>query len=107
MKWPDSRSIESNGPMAIHVPKIVESMGSAAVARYVEFFTADDPQPRDESSLHACSAGFFSWCEQHGIDFQDIQPIVIGTYVEYQHSRLAPPTVKLHLAAIKMLYDYL
>lgn len=93
--------------MAIHIPKIVESMGNNAVSRYVEFFTATIRNRGTRAAyLHAVQ-GFFSWCELHGVDFQNIQPIVIGTYVEHLQSRLAPPTVKLHLAAIKMLFDYL
>lgn len=36
-----------------------------------------------------------------------MKPIVVAAYVEQLSTRFGPPTVKLHLSAIRMLFDYL
>jgi site-specific recombinase XerC len=37
----------------------------------------------------------------------DIEPLHVATYIEALHERMAKPTVKQHLAAIRMLFDWL
>jgi site-specific recombinase XerD len=49
---------------------------------------------------------FFAWCEHHqlgGLD--DIEPLHIAAYVEQLQGSMAKPSVKQHLAAIRMLFD--
>jgi integrase/recombinase XerD len=49
---------------------------------------------------------FLMWCEARGLrDLRDIKPIVVAAYIE-QHPG-SPPTVKQHLAAIRLLLDWL
>ena len=49
---------------------------------------------------------FFAWCEKHRVHtLEQISPIVIATYIENHQG--AAPTVKQHLAAIRMLFDFL
>ncbi|MCY2962589.1 MAG: tyrosine-type recombinase/integrase, partial [Planctomycetota bacterium] len=49
---------------------------------------------------------FFCWCESRGFQALDqIEPLVVAAYIE-QHPG-AKPTVKQHLAAIRMLFDWL
>ena len=50
-------------------------------------------------------AQFCAWCERHGVRFEQLQPMIVAAYIE-SHP-LAAPTVKQHLAAIRMLCDYL
>jgi integrase/recombinase XerD len=57
--------------------------------------------------LHAASR-FFAWCEHHqlgGID--DIEPLHVAAYIEVLGRDFEKPTVKQHLAAIRMLFDWL
>jgi site-specific recombinase XerD len=50
---------------------------------------------------------FFSWRDARGIlELSHLQPVVIAIYVE-QLGTKAAPTVKQHLAAIRMLFDWL
>jgi hypothetical protein len=50
--------------------------------------------------------GFFGWCEDRGIQRLDqIEPMVVAAYIE-QHPGSAL-TVKQHLAAIRMCFDWL
>ena len=53
-------------------------------------------------------AQFFAWLEQHGIgELADIEPIHVAAYIEALQATAAKPTVKQHLAAIRMLFDWL
>ena len=54
----------------------------------------------------ACS--FFVWLEQHDIgELADIEPMHVSLYIETLQTTAAKPTVKQHLAAIRMLFDWL
>ena len=50
---------------------------------------------------------FFLWCEGKRLHLERIQPIHVAAYVEQLGEELSRPTVKQHLAAIRMLFDYL
>ena len=53
-------------------------------------------------------AHFFAWVEQHDIgELADIEPIHVAAYIEALQTTAAKPTVKQHLAAIRMLFDWL
>jgi hypothetical protein len=44
---------------------------------------------------------FFDWCEDHHLGLEDIEPIAIAAYIEALGSKIAQPSVKQHLAAIR------
>jgi site-specific recombinase XerC len=51
---------------------------------------------------------FFAWLDAAGIGaLVDIEPLHVATYIEALQDRMAKPTVKQHLAAIRMLFDWL
>jgi integrase/recombinase XerD len=50
---------------------------------------------------------FFDWCEDHRLKLEDIAPIAIAAYIEELGAKIARPSVKQHLAAIRQLFDYL
>jgi len=51
------------------------------------------------------------WCEEHHLPLKAIETIHVATYVEQLRQRqekpLSDPSVKQHLAAIKMLFDWM
>ena len=54
------------------------------------------------------AAGFFAWCDHHKIgEIADIEPLHVAAYVEAIGKDFEKPTVKQHLAAIRMLFDWL
>lgn len=89
------------------VPDTIRNQGEQASKRFTEFFTANIRNRGTRAAYGNAVNQFFNWCDSNHIAFDDIEPIVIATYIESLTLRLSPPTVKLHLAAIKMLYDYL
>jgi integrase/recombinase XerD len=57
--------------------------------------------------LHAVGR-FFAWCEHHHIgQLADIEPLHVAAYIEALGADFEKPTVKQHLAAIRMLFDWL
>jgi site-specific recombinase XerC len=51
---------------------------------------------------------FFAWVEQHRIgELADIEPVHVAAYIEGLQATAAKLTVKQHLAAIRMLFDWL
>ncbi|MBY0513852.1 MAG: tyrosine-type recombinase/integrase [Gemmataceae bacterium] len=48
---------------------------------------------------------FFEWCQNYWLELLDIEPIHVAAYVERHPG--SPPTVKQHLAAVRMLFDWL
>ncbi len=87
------------------VPALISVLDERAHWRFVEFFTANIRNPNTRAAYARAVAQFFSWCEAHGIGLHDIKPVVVAAYIE-QHPG-AKPTVKLHLAAIRQLFDWL
>lgn len=80
----------------------------AARRRYVEFFTANIRNPNTRKAYARAAAEFAAWCAQAELyDLQDIEPVHVAAYVETLQLRLAAPSVKQHLAAIRMLFDWL
>jgi len=48
---------------------------------------------------------FFDWCEDHRLGLDDIEPIAIAAYIEELGAKIARPSVKQHLAAIRQLLN--
>jgi integrase/recombinase XerD len=58
-------------------------------------------------AYHRALLDFFTWCEDRGFRLIDVEPIVVAAYIEYLGTVYAPPTVKQHLAAIRVCFDWL
>jgi integrase/recombinase XerD len=57
--------------------------------------------------LHAVGR-FFAWCDRRHIgEIADIEPLHVAAYIEALGKDFEKPTVKQHLAAIRMLFDWL
>jgi hypothetical protein len=59
-------------------------------------------------AYYRAACHFFAWVEQHELgELADIEPVHVAAYIEVLQTTAAKPTVKLHLAAIRMLFDWL
>jgi len=88
------------------LPAIVARAGDNAAWRFLEFFTANIRNVNTRAAYAQAVAQFFRWCEARGIrELDKIRPVVIAAYIEKHPA--APPTVKQHLAALRMLFDWL
>jgi site-specific recombinase XerD len=90
------------------VPAIVADAGDAATKRFLEFFAVTIRNKNTRTAyLHAASR-FFAWCEHHQLGALDeIEPLHVAAYIEALSKDFEKPTVKQHLAAIRMLFDWL
>lgn len=50
---------------------------------------------------------FADWCEESGWTLSRLEPTIIAFYIEKLQLKASKPTVKQHLAAIRMLFDFL
>src|SRR5690606_3589410 len=72
-----------------------------------EFFTAHIRNPGTRIAYGRAVARFCRWCQQYGIALHEVTPFVVAAYIEQLTEMRSAPTVKLHLAAIRMLMDWL
>lgn len=95
----------SVGSLDFVLPKIVQYSGEDVSRRFFEFFTANIRNPNTRSSYWIAVRDFFGWCDEKGFGLHQIDPIVVSAYIENHSGH--PSTIKQHLAAIKMLFDWL
>src|SRR5437879_13564828 len=87
---------------------MIANAGDHAARRFLEFFAAQIRNKNTRMAYHRATCHFFAWVEQHQIgELADIEPIHVAAYIEVLQATAAKPTVKLHLAAIRMLFDWL
>lgn len=90
------------------LPALMNAAGPKAAQRFLEFFTATI-RNRNTRRAYANAIGpFLSWCAWRGVALEAIDPILVAAYIEKLLAEgMAKPSVKQHLAAIRMLLDWL
>ena len=72
----------------------------------MEFFAANIRNKNTRSAYVQAVGQFFAWCDRQGIqELSQLNPVFMAGYIEEHQG--SPPTVKQHLAAIRMLFDWL
>jgi len=90
------------------LPSLIVSRGEEAAWRFVEFFTANIRNANTRRAYGRAVSDFFAWCsDKHIHALEQITPTVVAAYIEQRGMTLAKPTVKQHLAAVRMLFDWL
>jgi len=89
------------------LPRLITDAGPDAARRFVEFFTANIRNRHTREAYARAARRFCHWCERRCIRLDQVQPVVVAAYIEQLGSSLARPTVKQHLAGIRMLFDHL
>lgn len=89
------------------LPSLIARAGGHASRRFVEFFTANIRNRNTRAAYARAVAQFCRWCESRGVELVSLSPVVIAAYVEGLCAGRSDPTVKQHLAAIRMLFDWL
>ena len=81
--------------------------GDRASWRFIEFFIANIRNKNTRAAYAQAIGQFFVWSERRGIvELARVRPVVISAYIEEMQATHSPPTVKQHLAAIRMLFDW-
>jgi site-specific recombinase XerD len=90
------------------VPRIVADAGDKAARRFLEFFAATIHNQNTRAAYYRACCRFFAWCDARGLgELVAIEPIHVAAYVKAMGKDFEKPTVKQHLAAIRMLFDWL
>src|SRR5258708_3401074 len=91
----------------IALPGIIADAGEQTAHRFIEFFAATIRNGHTRIAyVHAVSR-FLEFCEYQGLTLDRIDSLVVATYVEHLMQNRSAPTVKLHLAAIRVCLDWL
>lgn len=94
-------------PSKLPLPAIIAAAGEKASRRFLEFFTAEIRNTNTRRAYARAVSRFLAWCETRRVPLGEIQPLYVAGYIEGLTKTASPPTVKQHLAAIRMLFDYL
>jgi len=98
----------TGGRQRVVLPAIIAGAGKDARKRFLDFFTVNIRNPNTRAAYGRAAGAFLSWCEGRGIDaLGQVEPVDVAAYVEQLGKRMKPPSVKQHLACIRMLFDWL
>ena len=79
-----------------------------AARRTLEFFAANIRNPNTRKAYARAVSEFSAWCDGHGLrELAGIEPVHVAAYIEQLQARLSAPSVKQHLAALRVLFDWL
>jgi site-specific recombinase XerD len=95
------------GAQALSVPRIITNEGEKTTKRFLEFFTANIRNLNTRRSYARAVEQFLTWCEERGASLEKIEPLIVAAYIEKLTKERSAQTVKQHLAAIRMLFDWL
>ena len=88
-------------------PPALFSPSKYAERRFWEFFTAHIRNWNTRIAYLAAVRRFAGWCEHRGLALDDLEPMLVAAYIEELTRERSPATVKQHLAALRMLFDWL
>ena len=73
--------------------------------RFLEFFAGRIANARTRAAYGRAVGQFLAWCEARGLGLDAVSPLHVAAYIRTHPGSV--PTVKQHLAAIRMLCDWL
>lgn len=90
------------------LPALITGAGKPGALRFLEFFTVNIRNTNTRAAYGRAAGAFLLWCERQGIsELGRIQPVHVAAYIELLQTKRSAPTVKQHLACIRMLFDWL
>jgi integrase/recombinase XerD len=90
------------------LPALIGRAEKRAILRFLEFFTVNIRNKNTRTAYGQAAGAFLRWCEDRGIKrIEDVQPVHVAGYIEELGKLRSAPTVKQHLACIRMLFDWL
>ena len=98
-------AIATGGAGKIVLPQVIVDAGPQATARFLEFFAGRIANARTRAAYGRAVGQFLGWCEARGLGLRDVSPLHVAAYIRTHPG--SAPTVKQHLAAIRMLGDWL
>jgi site-specific recombinase XerD len=95
-------------PTADLLPAPLFAPTPKAAQRFVEFFTAQINNDHTRKAYLNATRRFAAWCQAHELaELTQVQAFHVAAFVKDLQGEFTPPTVKQHLTAIRMLFDWL
>src|ERR1700720_1704491 len=95
-------------PQIFPTPILIDRAGPSTRKKFFEFFTVPIRNANTRAAYYRAIQRFLAWVERAGYQqLEDIEPITVAAYIETLQRQAAPPTVKQHMAAIRMLFSWL
>ena len=92
----------------VALPRLINVAGDQASRRFFDFFAVNIRNPHTRRAYRWAVADFCAWCVDAGVcSIAQVQPLHVAAWVESQTREHAAPTVKLRLAAVRHLFDWL
>ena len=90
---------------ALVLPPLIVDAGPVAVEKFLEFFAARIANRRTRAAYGRAVGQFLAWCAARGLALEAVAPLHVAAYIRTHPG--SAPTVKQHLAALRMLGDWL
>ena len=97
--------VVADGGADVVLPALIVDAGPDAVQRFLEFFAGRIANERTRAAYGRAVGQFLAWCEARGLGLAAVSPLHVAAYIRTHPGSV--PTVKQHLAAIRMLCDWL
>jgi site-specific recombinase XerD len=79
-----------------------------AAERFFDFFTANIRNKNTRRAYYKAACRFSDWCQGREVaQLAHVKPLHVAAYIEGLQGELSKPSVKQHLAALRMLFDWL
>lgn len=83
-------------------PALITRADPTTRKKFFEFFTVPIRNANARAAYYRAIQQFLAWAERADQDLEDTEPITVAAYIEMLGRQAAPPTVKQHMAAIRM-----
>ncbi len=94
-------------PATPAVPAVIAADGPKASERFFTFFTDNIRNQNTRAAYYRNACRFFAWCAARGLALPGVRSYHVSAYVEELGRSHEAPSVKQHLATIRMLFDWL
>ena len=98
-------AVVTSGGVDIVLPALIIDAGPDAIQRFLEFFAGRIANERTRAAYGRAVGQFLAWCEARRLGLGSVSPLHVAAYIRTHPGSV--PTVKQHLAAIRMLCDWL
>ncbi len=98
----EKSGIRSTSETGLALPAFFQP-DAATATRVLEFFTANIRSPHTRKAYAKAAGDFAAWCEHRGLPhLRTVQPLHVAAYLEALQQRIAAPSVKVQLAALRV-----
>ena len=108
MSEPSTRTEIVLSPAPELAPAPIFAPNPKAARRTLEFFTAQINNDHTRKAYMNAARRFAQWCDEKGLhQLTDVQAFHVAAYVKHLQGEFSAPSVKQHLAGLRMLFDWL